>query len=77
MHVVPGASKSEVKGRYGDAVKIRVAAPAEGGRANRALVDLIEATTGGSAELIGGSTSRTKTVLVRGVGVRRARRILE
>ena len=67
VHVVPGASRTEIKGRYGDAIKIRVAAPPEGGRANRAVVDLFEDLVGGSAEIVKGPTSRSKTVLIRGV----------
>jgi uncharacterized protein (TIGR00251 family) len=67
VHVVPGASASEVKGRYGDAIKIRVSAPPEGGRANRAVVDLLERTVGGTAEIVKGRTSSAKTVLIRGV----------
>jgi len=67
VRVVPGASRTEVKGRYGDAIKIRVSAPPEGGRANRAVVDLLEQLVGGSAQIVKGLTSQTKTVLIRGV----------
>ncbi len=41
MHVQPGARRSEVAGRHGDRLKIRVAAPALDGRANDALVAFI------------------------------------
>jgi len=67
VRVVPGASRTEVKGRYGDTIKIRVSAAPEGGRANRAVVDLFEDLIDGSAEIIKGSSSRSKTVLIRGV----------
>ena len=67
VRVVPGASRTEVKGRYGDAIKIRVSAPPKGGRANRAVVDLLEQLVGGSAEIVKGPTSQSKTVLIRGV----------
>jgi uncharacterized protein YggU (UPF0235/DUF167 family) len=43
-----------------------VAAPAEGGRANGAVVDLMAAATGAGVELVRGAGSRAKTVLVRG-----------
>jgi hypothetical protein len=64
--VVPGASRSELGGLHGDAVRIRVAAPAEGGRANAAVVDLMAAATGADVELVRGAGSRAKTLLVRG-----------
>lgn len=67
VRVVPGASRSEIKGRYGDVIKIRVSAPPERGRANRAVVDLFEQLVGGSAEIVRGSSSEFKTVLIRGV----------
>ena len=67
VRVVPGASRTEVKGRYGDRIKIRVSAPPEGGRANRAVVDLFERLIGGSAEIVKGPASQSKTVLIRGV----------
>ena len=41
LHVQPGAGRSAVTGRYGDAVKVKVAAPPERGRANEAVVDLV------------------------------------
>jgi uncharacterized protein (TIGR00251 family) len=41
VHVQPGARRSEVAGRHGDRLKIRVAAPALDGRANDALVAFI------------------------------------
>ncbi len=66
VHVVPGASRTEIKGRYGDAIKIRVSAPPEGGRANRAVVDLLERIVGGTTEIVKGRTSPSKTVLIRG-----------
>ncbi len=38
---MPGASRSAIAGPLGDRLKVRVAAPAEKGRANRALVKLL------------------------------------
>jgi uncharacterized protein (TIGR00251 family) len=77
VHVVPGASRTEIKGRHGDAIKIRVAAPPEAGRANQAVIDLFETALGGRASIVSGQTSRRKVVLVRGGDVARARRLLE
>ena len=69
LHVVPGASRTEVKGRYGDAIKVRVAAPPEGGLANRAVIELLERVVGGTAEIVKGHGASSKTILIRGVDV--------
>jgi hypothetical protein len=69
VHVVPGASRTEIKGRHDKAIKIRISAPPEGGKANRVLLDLVEDVTGGRASILSGASSRTKVILVRGVDV--------
>jgi uncharacterized protein (TIGR00251 family) len=65
--VVPGASRSEIKGRHGGALRVRVAAPPEGGRANAEVCRLLGETFGGKARVESGSTSRSKRVVVAGV----------
>jgi uncharacterized protein (TIGR00251 family) len=70
LRVSPGASRSEVVGRHGDAWKVRIGAPPEGGKANDALVDLIATTLEiprSSVELVAGRGSRDKTILVHGL----------
>lgn len=67
VRVVPGASRTEIKGRYGNVIKIRVSAPPEGGRANRAVADLFERLVGGRVEIVKGCSSQSKSVLIRGV----------
>jgi len=74
--VVPGASRTEVKGLHGDSIRVRVAAPPEGGKANRAVIDLVEREVGGRAEILSGETSRNKVVVIRGVDVTAASRLL-
>lgn len=72
VKAVPGASRDEIAGVLGDRLKVRVSAPAEGGRANRAIVDLIAAALGISprdAEVVSGAASSQKTVRVRGVPI--------
>lgn len=41
LKVVPGASTSEIAGWLGDALKVRVRAPPERGKANRAVESLL------------------------------------
>ena len=70
VHAQPGAGRSQVVGRHGDAVKIRVAAPPEAGRANDALVALLAERLGvppKSVTLESGASSRTKRFRIAGV----------
>src|SRR4051794_29797575 len=70
LHVQPGAGRTAVVGRHGDALKVRVAAPPEGGRANDACLALVATTLGVKAdqvELTSGASSRSKRVRVTGV----------
>ncbi len=64
--VVPGAKRTRVIGPYGASMKVQVAAPAEGGKANEAMLRLLSDRTGARCELLGGTTSRRKEVLVQG-----------
>ena len=65
--VVPGARRSEVVGRHGDAVRIRVAQPPEGGRANQGVVDLLSETLDAKVRLVAGHGSRSKRLIVEGL----------
>jgi uncharacterized protein (TIGR00251 family) len=70
LRVVPGAANAGVVGRYGDAWKVRVAAPPERGAANDAVVELLAHTLGvraGDVRLVSGHGSRDKIVEVAGV----------
>ena len=70
IHAQPGAGRTEVVGRHGTALKVRVAAPPEQGRANDALVALLAEQLGvpaASVTLTGGATSRSKRFRVEGV----------
>ena len=65
----PGASKSEIVGRHGDALKIRIAAPAVDNRANAALIVLLSEALGvqKSAVVIRqGASGRRKLVEITG-----------
>jgi hypothetical protein len=72
LHVQPGAKHSEVTGLHGDALKIRLAAPAVEGRANEALLRFIADRFNvplRNVELKQGGQSRHKRVVVRGSAV--------
>lgn len=66
--VVPGASRSEIAGRHGDRLKLRIAAPPEGGRANREAEALLSEALGARVVLTRGMTGRAKTFKVTGLG---------
>ncbi len=67
---MPNASKTAVAGRLGDAVKVKLKAVPEGGRANAELLEFLAETlglTGRSVSLHSGETSRDKRVSVDGL----------
>lgn len=66
----PGAGRSEIVGRHGDALKVRVAAAPDGGRANQACQRLLAEVfdiKAPAAVLVRGATSRTKRFALEGV----------
>jgi uncharacterized protein (TIGR00251 family) len=70
VHVQPGAGRTAVAGRHGTSLKVRVAAPPEGGRANEACAALLAETFGvapSAVELVSGASSRMKRFRLRGV----------
>ena len=75
VKAVPGASRSEIVGRLGEALKIRVAAPPEGGKANREILELLAERLGlpaAAVSLVSGGTSPAKVVELRGITAEQA-----
>jgi uncharacterized protein (TIGR00251 family) len=71
VKAVPGARRDAIVGPLGDRLKIRVAAPPEGGRANTAIRRLIASALGVRASAVtiaAGTTSPEKTLRIEGVG---------
>jgi uncharacterized protein (TIGR00251 family) len=80
LHVHPGAGRTAVVGRHGDAIKVKVGAPPADGRANAAVLSLVAETLGipiAQVELVGGAASRSKRVRVKGVEADDLRRVLQ
>ena len=62
LHIQPGAARSELAGLHGDALKVRIRAPAVEGAANAALIEYL-------ADRLG--TARRDVTLLRGEKARR------
>jgi uncharacterized protein len=80
LHVQPGAGRTAVQGRHGDALKVRVAAPPEKGRANDACTTLVAELADvkpAAVELVAGATSRAKRFRIAGADVDELVRRLE
>ena len=65
LHIQPGAKKTEVVGRHGEALKIRLAAPPVDGKANAALIAFLSAQVGAGRTAI--TLPRAKRVRIAGV----------
>jgi len=83
VHVQPRASRTEVAGPYGDAVKIRITSPPVAGAANEELLRFLAARLRiprSALAIVGGASSRRKTVRVTDASANEAslvRRLLE
>ncbi len=80
LHVQPGASRPGIAGLHGDAVKIRVSAAPQDGRANREVVRLLAdafAVAPSAVRLLRGATGRRKRVRVARPGKGPARSVLD
>jgi hypothetical protein len=70
VYVQPGATRAGIVGLHGDALKLRVTAPPEDGRANKAVVALLAEACGlapSAVELVRGATSRRKQFRLSGL----------
>jgi len=75
IHVQPRASRTEVAGWHGDAVKVRLAAPPVDGAANDALTAFLAerlAVPRSAVTLLSGATARRKRVRIDGLSQERA-----
>jgi uncharacterized protein len=70
VKVVPGSSRNQIVGWLGDALKIKVAAPPEKGKANEAVIELLAETLGIDADAIkieSGHASPSKVIAITGM----------
>lgn len=72
VKAVPGASRDQIAGLLGDRLKVRIAAPPEGGKANDAICRLIAKSVGAKPRdvlIVAGHSSAEKHVRIRGIPV--------
>ena len=80
VKVQPRASRDEVVGVKGDALKVRITAPPFEGAANARLLTVLAKKLGiprGRLELRTGSTSRLKSIIIQEISAAEIRRRLE
>lgn len=78
VRVQPRASRSEMCGTHGGALKVRLQAPPVDGAANESLVELVAEMLGvprRHVRIVAGATSRSKVVEVEGVDRARVERL--
>jgi uncharacterized protein (TIGR00251 family) len=80
LRVSPGARRTELVGRHGEAWKVRVAAAPEQGRVNEAVLDLLSRELElprRSLSIVSGHAARDKVVLLEGIDPAESERRLE
>jgi uncharacterized protein len=80
LRVAPGARRSEIVGRHGDAWRVRVTAPPDRGRANDEVLEVLAAALAvrpRQLRLVAGASSRDKIVELDGIDAIEAERRLE
>lgn len=80
VRVQPGARRTEVAGRLGGALRVRLAAPAHDGLANEALITFMASLfelRPRQVSIRSGGASRHKRLTLRGISSDQARSVLE
>jgi uncharacterized protein (TIGR00251 family) len=70
IKVVPGSSRDCIAGWLGDTLKVRVRAPAERGKANAAVEEIVAKALGvpkARARIVAGNTSARKIIQISGL----------
>lgn len=77
VKVIPASRSDQIVGLVGEVLKIKVCAPAEHGRANQALIELLADRLGlhrSTIQIVRGHTSQLKYIQVQGLT---SRQVLE
>jgi len=72
LRVIPGARRDAIAGPYDGALKVRVSAPPERGKANKSVTAILANALGcqkRDIKIISGETSHNKRVIVLGLGL--------
>jgi uncharacterized protein (TIGR00251 family) len=80
VHVQPGAGRTEVVGRHGDALKLRGAAPPTGNRANDTVLELVAKEFNlkrADVAVTSGASSRAKRLTLSGLSLHAAARVID
>ena len=80
IHLQPNAKQTQLAGRHGGALKLKVQAPPVAGAANKAAVKFLARIFGvakSQIKLLRGQTSREKVFLIRDVSLSQAAEILQ
>ena len=80
VHVQPRASKNEIAGLYGDALKVRLTAPPVEGVANEALIDFLSQSLDiprRNVCIVSGFSSRNKVIDASEVDLEAVQRLAE
>jgi len=80
VRVQPRASKDEIAGEMGGALKVRLMAPAVENRANEALIEFLARllkTPKAAVRILSGVRSRTKRIEIRGVTAQQIQALLQ
>lgn len=76
IKAVPGASRNEITGVIGDRLKVRISAPSEAGKANRAICKIVAQALGVKTQQVTiekGQTKLEKLLCVSGVDAQMVR----
>lgn len=79
LKVVPGASRDEIAGAYGDRLRVRVRAAPESGKANGAVLALLAGrlhVPAAALEVVQGHGSPLKSITVRGLSAEQVESLL-
>jgi uncharacterized protein (TIGR00251 family) len=79
LKVVPNSRRDQIVGPYADRLKVKVAAPPEDGRANKAVCELLADALNISPrdiKVIAGHTSPEKTIRITGLAAAQVQRAL-